>query len=76
MHPMTRKLASSPAEWVWMHSQNRTACPAQCDGGTVYHQTERASWTYPGAWEGRPCERCDGLGYLPRVWRRAMGGDQ
>ena len=74
MHPMTRRLAANPAEWLWQHSQNRTTCPAQCDGGTVYHQTERASWTYPGAWEGRPCERCGGRGYLPRVWRRALGG--
>ena len=74
MHPMTRRLAANPAEWLWVHAQNRTACPARCDGGTVYHQTERASWTYPGAWEGRPCERCGGRGYLPRVWRRALGG--
>jgi hypothetical protein len=69
MHPITRSLATDPAEWLWQHSQNRTACPAQCDGGTVYHQTERASWTYPGAWEGRPCERCGGRGYLPRSYR-------
>ena len=74
MHSLTRKLASDPAEWLWQHRQDRTACPARCDGGTVYTQTERASWEYPGAWEGRPCERCGGLGYLPRVWRRALGG--
>ena len=65
---MTRKLANDPEEWLWMHTQSRTSCPARCDGGKVYYQTERSSWEYPGAWEGRPCERCCGLGYLPRVW--------
>ena len=68
MHPMTRKLATDPTVWLWQHTQSWTSCPAQCDGGTVYYQTERTSWEYPGAWEGRPCERCCGLGYLPRVW--------
>ena len=67
---MTRKLAVAPEEWLWQHTQSRTSCPARCDGGTVYTQTERTSWEYPGAWEGRPCERCGGHGYLPRVWRR------
>ncbi len=71
MHSLTRKLASDPAEWLWMHTQSRTPCPARCDEGTVYYQTERASWEYPGAWEGHPCERCGGLGYLLRVWRRS-----
>ena len=71
---MTRKLASDPTVWLWQHTQSRTSCPARCDGGKVYAQTERTSWEYPGAWEGRPCERCGGQGYLPRVWRRAMGG--
>ena len=70
MHPMIRRLAADPAEWLWQHTQSRTSCPARCDGGKVYRQTERASWEYPGAWEGRPCERCGGQGYLPRVWRR------
>ncbi len=74
MNPMTRKLAADPTGWLWQHTQSRTSCPARCDGGKVYYQTERTSWEYPGAWEGRPCERCRGLGYLPRVWRRAMGG--
>lgn len=67
MHSLTRLLATAPAEWLWMHTQSRTPCPARCDEGTVYAQTERTSWEYPGAWEGRPCERCCGLGYLPRV---------
>ena len=74
MHPMTRRLAANPAEWLWQHSQNRTTCPARCDEGQVHTQTERTSWYYPGAWESRPCERCGGRGYLPRVWRRVLGG--
>ena len=74
MHPMTRRLAADPAEWLWQHSQNRTTCPARCDEGQVHTQTERTSWYYPGAWESRPCERCYGRGYLPRVRRRVLGG--
>jgi len=74
MHPMTRRLAANPAEWLWQHSQNRTACPARCDEGQVHTQPERTSWYYPGAWESRPCERCYGRGYLPRVRRRVLGG--
>lgn len=74
MNAHVRRLASDPSNFLFDLAQNLTACPARCDGGTVYTQTERTSWEYPGAWEGRPCERCGGLGYLPRVWRRAMGG--
>lgn len=74
MNAHVRRLASDPSNFLFDLAQNRTACPARCDGGTVYTQTERTSWEYPGAWEGRPCERCGGLGYLPRVWRRALGG--
>ena len=75
LHPATRRLASNPSEWLSDLVGNRQTCPEpRCDGGAVAVVIERASRWYPGWSEDRPCERCGGLGYLPRVWRRAMGG--
>lgn len=70
MNAHVRRLASDPSNFLFDLAQNRTACPAGCDGGTVWSVQECESRWSPGWFDALPCPRCEGRGYLLRTLRR------